>query len=80
MAVKIRFRRMGAKKKPFYRLVVGDSRRHPSKGNFIEELGYYNPLTKEAKIDAEKVEKWIGNGAKPTDSVRELLKKHEIIE
>lgn len=79
--VKIRLRRMGAKKKPFYRLVVGDSRRHPSKGAFIEELGYYNPLNKEeVKIDEEKVQKWLSNGAQPTDSVRELLKKHGIIE
>jgi small subunit ribosomal protein S16 len=79
--VKIRLRRMGAKKKPFYRLVVGDSRRHPSKGAFIEELGYYNPLNKEeVKIDEEKVKKWLSNGAQPTDSVRELLKKHGIIE
>ena len=78
--VKIRFRRMGAKKRPFYRIVVGDSRRHPSKGNFIEELGYYNPLRKEeVKIDQEKVQKWIANGAQPTDSVKELFKKHGIL-
>lgn len=78
--VKIRFRRIGAKKRPFYRIVVGDSRRHPSKGNFIEELGYYNPLNKEeVKIDKEKVEKWLSNGAQPTDSVKELFKKHNIL-
>jgi len=78
--VKIRFRRMGAKKSPFYRIVVGDSRRHPSKGGFIEELGYYNPLNKEeVKIDEENVKKWLGNGAQPTDSVKELFKKHGIL-
>jgi small subunit ribosomal protein S16 len=78
--VKIRFRRIGAKKNPFYRIVVGDSRRHPSKGGFIEELGYYNPLRKdEVKIDEEKVKKWIANGAQMSDSVRELFKKHEIL-
>lgn len=78
--VKIRFRRMGAKKKPFYRIVVGDSRRHPSKGNFIEELGYYNPLNKDqVKIDEENVKKWLANGAQPTDSVKELFKKHGIL-
>lgn len=78
--VKIRFRRIGAKKNPFYRIVVGDSRRHPSKGSFIEELGYYNPLNKEeVKIDEENVKKWLANGAQPTDSVKELLKKHGIL-
>lgn len=78
--VKIRFRRMGAKKKPFYRIVVGDSRRHPSKGNFIEELGYYNPLRKEeVKIDEEKVKKWLANGAQVSDSVKELFVKHNIL-
>ncbi|MEA1975941.1 MAG: 30S ribosomal protein S16 [Bacillota bacterium] len=80
MMVKIRFRRMGAKKKPFYRIVVGDSRRHPSKGNFIEELGYYNPLRKEeVKIDEEKVKKWLANGAQVSDSVKELFVKHNIL-
>jgi small subunit ribosomal protein S16 len=78
--VKIRFRRIGAKKKPFYRIVVGDSRRHPSKGNFIEELGYYNPLRKEeVKIDEEKVKKWLANGAQVSDSVKELFIKHNIL-
>jgi len=76
MAVKIRLRRMGAKKTPFYRIVVADSR-YPRDGRFIEEVGYYNPLKEpvEIKIDAEKVNKWIENGAKPTDTVRALLKK-----
>jgi small subunit ribosomal protein S16 len=76
MAVKIRLKRMGAKKKPFYRVVVADSRA-PRDGRFIEELGYYNPLTDpaEVKIDAEKAEKWLGNGAQPTETVKALLKK-----
>lgn len=80
MAVRIRLRRMGAKKAPFYRVVVADSR-YPRDGRFIEEVGYYDP-TKEpsvVKIDAEKVKKWLANGAQPTDTVRALLKKHEII-
>ncbi|NLA72974.1 MAG: 30S ribosomal protein S16 [Clostridiales bacterium] len=80
MAVKIRLRRMGAKKAPFYRIVVADSR-YPRDGRFIEEVGYYNPLTEpvEVKIDAEKVKKWIANGAQPTDTVKALLKKNGII-
>ena len=80
MAVKIRLRRMGAKKAPFYRIVVADSR-YPRDGRFIEEIGYYNPLTApaEVKVDAEKVQKWIGNGAQPTDTVKALLKKNGIL-
>lgn len=80
MAVKIRLRRMGAKKAPFYRIVVADSR-YPRDGRFIEEIGYYNPLTDpaEIKIDAEKAKKWIANGAQPTDTVKALLKKSEIL-
>ena len=80
MAVKIRLRRIGAKKAPFYRLVVADSR-YPRDGRFIEEIGYYNPLTDPAdiKIDAEKAKKWLENGAQPTDTVRALLKKQNII-
>ena len=76
MAVKIRLRRMGAKKSPFYRIVVADSR-YPRDGRFIEEIGYYNPLEEPAviKIDTEKAEKWIANGAQPTDTVKALLKK-----
>lgn len=76
MAVKIRLRRMGAKKAPFYRIVVADSR-YPRDGRFIDEVGYYNPLTDpiELKIDTEKVQKWIGNGAQPTDTVKALLKR-----
>jgi len=80
MAVKIRLRRMGAKKAPFYRVVVADSR-YPRDGRFIEEIGYYDP-TKEpsvVKIDGEKVKKWLQNGAQPTDTVRSLLKKNNMI-
>lgn len=80
MAVKIRLKRMGAKKSPFYRVVVADSR-YPRDGRFIEEIGTYNPLMNpsEFKVDAEKVQKWIKNGAQPTDTVRALLKKSNII-
>jgi len=76
MAVKIRLRRMGAKKAPFYRIVVADSR-FPRDGRFIEEIGYYNPLEDPAviNVDAEKAKKWIANGAQPTDTVKALLKK-----
>ena len=79
MAVKIRFKRMGSKKNPFYRVVVADSR-SPRDGRFIEELGYYNPLTKETKIDNEKAADWVAKGAQPTDTVRVLLKKSGAIE
>ena len=81
MAVKIRLKRMGAKKAPFYRIVVADSR-SPRDGRFIEEIGYYNPLTDPAdvKLDGEAVKKWLKNGAQPTDTVRALLKKNGIIE
>ena len=76
MAVKIRLRRTGAKKAPSYRVVVADSR-YPRDGRFIEELGYYNPLTEPStlKIDLEKAKNWIANGAQPTDTVKVLLKK-----
>ena len=78
MAVKIRLRRMGAKKKPFYRIVVADSR-FPRDGRFIEEIGYYNPLTEpvQVKVDREKFDKWISNGAQPTDTVKRLIKNTE---
>ncbi len=81
MAVKMRLKRMGAKKAPFYRVVVADSR-SPRDGRFIEEIGYYNPLTNpaEIKIDAEKAQKWIGNGAQPTETVKALLKKSGIVD
>lgn len=80
MAVKIRLRRMGAKKTPFYRIVVADSR-FPRDGRFIEELGYYAPLKDpvDFKVDGEKVQKWIKNGAQPTDTVKSLLKKFDIL-
>jgi small subunit ribosomal protein S16 len=80
MAVRIRLRRMGAKKTPFYRIVVADSRA-PRDGAFIEEIGYYNPLVDPAliNIDAEKADKWIKNGAQPSDTVRGLLKKSGVI-
>ncbi len=80
MAVKIRLKRIGAKKAPFYREVVADER-SPRDGKFIEEIGYYNPLTDPAdvKIDAEKATKRIANGAQPTDTGSSLLKKSEII-
>ena len=78
--VKIRLRRMGAKKAPYYRVVVADSR-YPRDGRFIEEIGTYDPSKDpaEVKIDAEKAKKWIANGAQPTDTVRALLKKNEIL-
>ncbi len=80
MAVKMRLKRLDAKKAPFYRVVVADERA-PRDGKFIEEIGYYNPLTNpaEIKIDAEKATKWLNNGAQPTETVRSLLKKSEII-
>lgn len=81
MAVKIRLRRMGAKKSPFYRIVVADSR-YPRDGRFIEEIGYYNPLQKPAefKVDAEKAKDWISKGAQPTDTVKALFKKNDVID
>ncbi len=78
--VKIRLRRMGAKKNPFYRIVVADSR-FPRDGRFIEEIGTYNPLTEpsELKVDAERVKYWLASGAQPTDTVKTLLKKAEVL-
>ncbi|MBE6710961.1 MAG: 30S ribosomal protein S16 [Clostridia bacterium] len=80
MAVKIRLRRMGAKKAPFYRIIVADSR-SPRDGRFIEEVGYYNPMTNpaEIKVDAEKAQKWLDNGAQPTETVKSILTKSGII-
>ncbi len=80
MAVKIRLRRMGAKKAPFYRVVVADSR-YPRDGRFIEEIGFFDPTKEPAivNIDAEKAKKWIGNGAQPTDTVKALLKKNGVL-
>ncbi len=80
MAVKIRLRRMGAKKAPFYRIVVADSR-YPRDGRFIEEIGYYDP-TKEpsvVSVDDEKAKKWIADGAQPTDTVKTILKKNGVL-
>ncbi len=78
--VKIRLRRLGAKKAPFYRVVVADSR-FPRDGRFIEEIGTYNPLADpvEIKIDSERAQQWIKNGAQPTDTVRVLLKKTGVL-
>nr|WP_295779225.1 30S ribosomal protein S16 [uncultured Intestinibacter sp.] len=80
MAVKIRLKRMGANKKPFYRIVVADSRA-PRDGRFIEEIGYYNPVSepKQIKINDEKANKWLGVGAQPTETVKKLLQSQEII-
>ena len=80
MAVKIRLKRMGANKKPFYRIVVADSRA-PRDGRFIEEIGYYNPVSepKQIKINDEKAKKWLGVGAQPTETVKKLLQGQEII-
>lgn len=79
--VKIRLKRMGAHKKPFYRVVVADARSSRD-GRFIEELGYYNPMTDPAdiKLDSEKAKKWLENGAQPTDTVRSLFKKAGILQ
>lgn len=78
--VKIRLKRMGTKKKPFYRVVVADSRA-PRDGKFIEELGYYDPMVEpnNIKIDSEKAQKWLGDGAQPTDRVKALFKRAGII-
>ncbi len=80
MAVKIRIRRMGAKKAPFYRVVVADSR-FPRDGRFIEEIGYYDPTKNPAvvNIDGDKAKTWIANGAQPTDTVKALLKKNGVL-
>jgi small subunit ribosomal protein S16 len=80
MAVKIRLKRMGAKKAPFYRIVVADSR-NPRDGRFIEELGYYDPTKNPSviSVDAEKAKTWIKNGAQPTDTVRKILKIKEVL-
>ena len=76
MAVKIRLRRMGAKKAPFYRIVVADSR-SPRDGRFIEDVGYFNPCSEpnDLKVNQEAVEKWLATGAQPTDTVKSLIKK-----
>ena len=80
MAVKIRLRRMGAKKAPFYRIVVADSR-YPRDGRFIEEIGYYDPLKNPAvvNIDGDKAKKWLANGAQATETVKSLFKKNNVL-
>jgi small subunit ribosomal protein S16 len=79
MSVKIRLRRMGAKKNPFYRIVVADSR-YPRDGRFIEEIGYFDPMkeTDNVKIDVEAAAKWLGTGAQPTETVKKLLTKNGV--
>ena len=77
--VKIRLRRMGAKKAPTYRVIIADSR-SPRDGRFIEEIGYFNPRSDELKIDADKAKTWLKNGAQPTDTVKALLKKSNIVD
>ena len=81
MAVKMRLTRIGAKKAPFYRVIVADSR-SPRDGRFIDTIGTYNPLTTpvEIKSDAEKAKKWLGSGAQPTETVKALLKKSGIVD
>lgn len=81
MAVKIRLTRIGAKKAPAYRIIVADSR-SPRDGKFIDAIGHFNPMTEpeEIAIDAEKAKRWLKNGAQPTERVRALLKKQNIIE
>ena len=81
MAVKMRLTRLGKKKTPFYRVVIADARA-PRDGRFVEEIGYYNPLTDpvEIKIDADKAKQWLKNGAQPTDTVKALLKKSGIVD
>ena len=81
MAVKIRLRRMGATKAPFYRVVVADSR-YPRDGRFIEEIGYYNPVSEpvQLSIDADRAKHWLSVGAQPTDTVKDLLKKSGVTE
>ena len=80
MAVKIRLKRMGAKKAPFYRIVVADSR-SPRDGRFIEEIGYYDPTKNPSviSVDADKAQKWLKDGAQPTDTVRKILKIKEVL-
>ncbi|MTI96055.1 MAG: 30S ribosomal protein S16 [Firmicutes bacterium] len=80
MAVRMRLRRLGAKKNPFYRIVIADSR-SPRDGRFIEEIGYYNPVSQpaEVKVDADKAREWLAKGAQPSDTVRGILKNQGIL-
>jgi len=79
MAVKIRLQRYGAKKRPFYRVVASESK-SPRDGRFLEIIGTYDPLTENVNVDAEKIEKWLSNGAKPTDTVKSLFKKYKVLD
>ena len=79
MALKIRLKRIGAKKKPFYRIVVADARA-PRDGRFVEEIGNYDPMSKKIVVDSDKAAGWIKNGAQPTDTVRSLLKKSGVLQ
>ena len=76
--VKIRLKRLGAHKNPFYRVVVADGR-YARNGRFIEEIGYYNPMSDEVKIDNDAAKKWIANGAQLTDTVKDILKKNNVL-
>lgn len=78
MAVKIRLKRIGAKKKPFYRIVVADARA-PRDGRFVEEIGNYDPMTKKLVVDGDKAVDWMKKGAQPTETVRSLLKKNGVL-
>jgi small subunit ribosomal protein S16 len=78
MAVKIRLKRIGAKKSPFYRIVVADARA-PRDGRFVEEIGNYDPMTKKLVVDGDKAVNWIKNGAQPTETVRSLFKKNGVL-
>ena len=80
MAVKIRLKRIGAKKQPYFRVVVADSR-SPRDGRFIEEIGFYNPISEPAdiRLDVEKAEQWMKNGAQPTDTVRDILSRQGVM-
>ncbi|MDI6452925.1 30S ribosomal protein S16 [Peloplasma aerotolerans] len=79
MAVKLRLQRFGSNKRPFYRVVASDSRK-PRDGKFLEILGTYDPLLGKVAVDSEKVQKWLGNGAQPTDTVRSLFKKYSVLD
>jgi len=78
MAVKIRLQRFGSNKKPFYRVVASDSKA-PRDGKFLDIIGTYDPLIGEVSVDSEKIQKWVANGAKPTDTVKSLFKKHNVL-
>jgi small subunit ribosomal protein S16 len=78
MAVKIRLQRFGSNKKPFYRVVASESK-SPRDGRFLEIVGTYNPLIGEVSVDKEKVQKWMDNGAQPTDTVKSLFKKYSVL-